>query len=106
MNSYEELSRKGLIRLAEDYDTHSDGALRSFTESQDSSGVSYPLITPAEMLFENFELKKENFVESCKEMIEDASSFVDKFLSTLANCNNINAIDTETLDSMIDEANK
>lgn len=102
MNTYEELSRKGLVKLAEDYDTHSDGALHSFAESQEAAGVTYPLITPAEKIFENFEDTKEHFVESCKGKIEDASTFVDRFLNALATSGDTSAY-IKTFDSMVDE---
>ena len=94
--NYTDLSRRGLIKLASDYDQNNDAKLMQYFTENDKK---YEGIRPMESVIERLDQVKETITESGSAIksvcIQQADKMIDSVIDALTNAANIAGLDID-----------
>lgn len=89
---YEELSRRGLIKLGHDYDRDNNDALANYLNQAESTGSAYEEVRPAEVILDKADAVAQKLSDAgttaayslLDKMTEQLTSFVDSMADNIA----------------------
>ncbi|WP_301067066.1 hypothetical protein [uncultured Duncaniella sp.] len=92
MSKYEDLSRRGLIKLGHDYDRDNDDALAKYLGEAEAAGSAYEEIRPAEAILDKADTMAQKLSDAgtsaayslLDRMTEKLTTFVDQLADDIA----------------------